>query len=288
MHSAITFDTAWAVTTLLLSLRLSAVLVMTPVLAAASVPLTARILLILSLATALSVSIPLSGAPSGALSPALGTAGALFRAALTELALGATLGLGILLAFSAFSMAGQLLGIQIGFSLSQVIDPTSKASLPVLSSAYSQLALVLFFLIDGHHTLLRGFAYSLERFPPGRPWPLEAALIPTVKQVSGVFALGFALAAPVALAILLVDMALGVVARQLPQLNMLTLGIPLKIVVGLLAASLWFGRMGGLMTSVFDGIYRAWDDILRPFSMVSPALNHAHALASSSVGSCAV
>lgn len=280
MHGAITFDTAWLMSVFLLSLRLSAVFLMTPLLAAASVPPTARILLILSLSAVLSTSVPFAALPAASPTVVVDGAGALFRAGVTELALGATLALGIQLAFAAFSMAGQLLGLQIGFGLGQVLDPTSNASLPVLTSAFSQLAVVLFFLVDGHHALLRGIAYSLERFPLGQPWRLDAALVPLLRQVSGTFALGFALAAPVAVSILLVDMALGAVARQLPQLNMLTLGIPLKIVVGLLAASLWFGRMGGLMTRIYDGIYRTWDAILQPVSNGSPLRCSSPALAS--------
>jgi flagellar biosynthetic protein FliR len=279
MHRAITFDTAWLMSVSLLALRLSAVFLMTPLLAAASVPPIARVLLILSLSAVLSMSIPFAALPAGSPTAALDGAGALFRAGLTELALGATLALGIQLAFAAFSMAGQLLGLQIGFGMGQVLDPTSNASVPILTSAYNQVAVVLFFLVNGHHALLRGIAFSLERFPLGQPWHLEAALMPIVRQVSGMFALGFALAAPVAVTILLVDMALGAVARQLPQLNMLTLGIPIKIVVGLLAASLWFDRMGGLMTRAYDGIYRTWDAILQPVSQATPARRPSPALA---------
>ena len=270
MHGALTLDTAWLMAVFLLSLRLSAVFLMTPLLAAASVPLTVRILLIVSLSAALHAAVPSASVPGSAATVVDG-AGSLFRAGLSELALGATLALGILLAFAAFSMAGELLGVQIGFGLGQVIDPTSNASVPILASAYSQLAVVLFFLVNGHHALLRGVAYSLERFPLGQPWPVAAALTPILKQVSGLFALGVALAAPVAFSILLVDMALGVIARHLPQLNMLTLGIPLKIVVGLLALSLWFGRIGGVMTRVYDGIYRTWEETFEAGSASTPA-----------------
>jgi flagellar biosynthesis protein FliR len=270
MHGALTLETAWLMTVFLLSLRLSAVFLATPLLAAGSVPLTVRILLILSLSAALSACVPFASAPGVAPRAALDGAGPLVRAGLVELALGATLALGIQLAFAAFSMAGELLGVQIGFGLGRAIDPTSNASLPILASAYSQLGVVLFFLVNGHHALLRGVAYSVERFPLGQAWPLEAALAPILRQVTGLFTLGFALAAPVAFSILLVDTALGVIARHLPQLNMLTLGIPLKIVVGLLALSLWFGRVGGVMTRVYDAIYSTWNATFSDVSMSSP------------------
>jgi flagellar biosynthetic protein FliR len=266
MPAAIALDSAWLAAVLLLSLRLAAVFLMTPILAAASVPSTVRVLLVLGLSAALVSALPSAVAPAGA----LGGPEPLLRAGLTELALGATLALGILLAFSAASMAGELLGVQIGFGLGAAIDPSSNRAVPLLASAYGQLAVVLFFLVNGHHALLRGIAYSLARFPLGQPWRLEAALGPTLRQVAGLFTLGFALAAPIVISILLVDMALGVVARHLPQLNMLTLGVPIKIVVGLVALSLWFGRIGGVMTRVYEAIYRSWDQTFEARSAPIP------------------
>jgi flagellar biosynthetic protein FliR len=261
MLGAIPIDSVWLLTVFLLSLRLTAVFTMTPLLAAASVPPAVRVLLVLGLAAALSLGLP-AAAPTRAAGVRLDAPGALLAAGFTELALGATLSLGVLVAFAAFNVAGRLLDVQIGFGLGQVIDPASNASQPVLTSAFSQLSVLVFFLVDGHHALLRGVAYSLERFPLGRPWPVEAALAPLVKQVGGLLGLGFALAAPVAFSLLLLEMALGVIARNLPQVNMLVMGIPAKIVVGLLALSLWFGGVGDVMSRVYGGLYRTWDALL--------------------------
>lgn len=75
------------------------------------------------------------------------------------------------------------------------------------------------------------------------------------------FGLGLALAAPVVMCLLLVDLALGVVSRNLPQMNMLVLGVPLKVVVALAALSLWMGGVGHTMNRAFGSIYRTWDGI---------------------------
>jgi flagellar biosynthetic protein FliR len=268
MHGAITVETAWLMGVLLLSLRLAPLFLLTPLLGAAGVPVIVRVLLVVGLAAGLFMGLP--GVVESARSAVLGIdgVGALIGAGFTEVALGATLALGIHLAFAAFAVAGQLLGIQIGFGLGRVLDPASSATVPILTSAFNALGVLVFFMVDGQHALLRGVAYSLERFPLGRPWPLEAAFAPILRQFAGLFSLGFALAAPVVFCILLVEMALGVVARNLPQINMLALGIPVKIVVGLLALSLWFGGVGGVMTRVYASIYRTWDAI---FAVVSDA-----------------
>lgn len=254
MHAAIATNAAWLTSVVLLSLRLSAVFLMTPLLGAAAVPVTIRVLLVLALAAVLSL-----GLPGGELSVALGGDVALVEAAVTELALGATLGLGILVAFAAFSMAGELLGIQIGFGLGQAIDPASSEAVPVLASAYAQVGVVAFFSLEGHHALLRGIAYSLDRFPLGRPWPIDRGAGPVLEQVGSLLSLGFALAAPVVVALLLVEIALGAIARNLPQVNMLVMGIPVKVVVGLLVLSLWIAGAGDVMTRVYGSIFRSWD-----------------------------
>jgi flagellar biosynthetic protein FliR len=246
------FGAPWIAAVLLLSARLSALFLMTPVFHAIPVPPTVRLLLAIGLAAAL--ALPLSPGAD----PVLDGLGALVASFLQELAIGATLGLGIMMAFSGFAVAGRLLDVQIGFGIGQVFDPVTRTQVPVLTSAFSLFGVLLFFLVNGHHALLRGVAYSLERFPLGQPWSLEAAAGPVLRQAAGLFTLGFALAAPVVLCLLLLEFALGVIARNLPQMNMFVLGIPVKIVAGLLALSLWAGGMGEVTLRIYAEIYRTW------------------------------
>jgi flagellar biosynthetic protein FliR len=248
-------DPGFVLTVFLLSLRLGALLLLTPILYAASVPPSVRALLVVGLAAALALGLP--AAPEAALM--LSSPGQLLTAAVSELALGATLALGVFIAFAAISMAGRLIDVQIGFGIAQVFDPATQRQIPVLTSAFDHLGVLVFFLINGHHALLRGVAYTLERFPPGRPWPIEAAAPMIVKQMGGLFSLGFALAAPVVACLLLVELAMGVVARNLPQINMFVLGIPVKIVVGLAMLSLWFAGMGDAMSRVYAFVFRSWE-----------------------------
>ena len=269
MSAIVASQAAWVTGVLLLSLRLSAVLLLTPLLAGATVPGVVRALLVLGLSALVAL-----GLPAGVVATASGpptSPGALVQGGLTELALGATLALGIHVAFASFAMAGELLGIQMGFGLAQAVDPGTAGSVPLLSSALGQAGVLVFFLADGHHALLRGVAYGLERFPLGRPWPLDAAAGPVLAQVASLFTLGFALAAPVVLCLLLLELALGIVARNLPQLNMIALGFPVKIVVGLLALALWIGGAGQVMGRVYGGIFTAWDAVFRTAAAADPS-----------------
>ncbi|HWW08309.1 flagellar biosynthetic protein FliR [Collimonas sp.] len=254
-QNALFVDISWLLTVFLLSIRLAAVFLMTPVMYVFSMPATVRVFLVIALAVALTI-----GFPDIRVSAALG-AGELLQAALTEMILGTTLALGLMLGFAAFSVGGALLDVQIGYGIAQVFDPVSRRQLPILTSAFNQLAVVVFFALNGHHALLRGFAYSLERFPPGRTWSLANAAGPIFKQVAAMFSLGFALVAPVVFCIFLVELGLGVLARNLPQMNMFAMGIPVKIVVGLTALSLWMTGAGSVTSRIYASIFQTWSDI---------------------------
>lgn len=238
----------------LLSLRLGALLLLTPVLPS-SIPGSVRVLFVVGLAWVLALGLP-SAEHSAVhhLSP-----GDLLEAAAAEVALGGTLALGIFIAFAAISMAGRLIDVQIGFGMAQVIDPATQRQIPIITAAFNQLGVLVFFLVNGHHALLRGIAYTVDRFPPGRPWPVEAAAPMVVKQMAGLFSLGFALAAPVVVCLLLLELAIGVVARNLPQMNMFVIGIPVKIVVGLVLLSVWFSGLGDAMSRIYGFIFRGWE-----------------------------
>jgi flagellar biosynthetic protein FliR len=159
----------------------------------------------------------------------------------------------------ALSLAGRLVDVQVGFGIAQVFDPLTRSQVPVLSAAFGLLAAVFFFVIDGHHALLRGIAYSVERFPVGRGGTPAAAAEPLLRGMAALFALGFALAAPIVLGLVLMEFALGVVSRNLPQMNMLVMGIPVKIIAGLLALSVWASGFGVPARRLYAGIYQAWN-----------------------------
>lgn len=246
------FGAPWLTAVLLLATRIAALLLLTPVLHAVAMPATARVLLVIGIACVLALPFAAQADVS------LATPGAVFTAMLREAAVGATLGLGVLVAFAGFSLAGRLVDIQVGFGMAQVVDPLTRARVPIVSAIFGLLAAVFFFLVDGHHALLRGIAFSVERFPLGAGAGPAAAAEPLVRQGAGLFALGFALAAPVVLGLLLVEFVLGVIARNLPQMNMFVLGLPVKVLVGLVALSAWATEFAAPARRLYDGIYQAW------------------------------
>jgi flagellar biosynthesis protein FliR len=217
-------DAGWLVAALLLSVRLGALALMAPPLGGAMVPPTVRVAVVLSWATVFATASPAAQAARGTL-PGLGW---LITAAASEAALGAVMALGLNMAFAMFSFGARLVDVQIGFGMGQVFDPMTRQQLPILGAVFTQVALVGFFLLDGHHALLRGVALSLEAAPPGQAWALAPLLPAVVRQVGQMFSLGFAMVAPVVFCLTLVELGLGVLSRNLPQMNTLVVGVPMK------------------------------------------------------------
>lgn len=242
----------------LLAIRLGLVFALTPVLQAVGVPLLARIAFVIGLAFALALGLDRTLLPSAeALSGA-----ALLAAVGTEAALGATLALGVLCAFAAISMAGRMIDVQAGFGLAQVFDPVTRRQVPVVQGAFDKLGVVAFFLLDGHHALVRGIAFSLGRFPLGRAWPIEAAAPVVMTQLAALFGLGFALAAPVVFCLLAVELAIGVLSRNMPQMNLFVIGVPAKVAVAMAVLAIWLGSAGDAMNRIYASIGHSWNEIL--------------------------
>ena len=257
-ESIIAGSHAWLAHSFLLATRLGGLLLMTPPrLGAQAIPAVVRVAFIFALAALLAAALPPQADTS------LAAPGDFIAAAVTEFGLGATMALGISFAFAAFAVGARILDVQIGFGIGQVFDPVTQQQLPVLSGAVGQLAAVLFFVSDSHLTVFRGLALSIERFPPGSGWPLQAAIGPVLQQASAMFTLGFAMVAPVVFCLALIDLGLGVLARNLPQMNMFVLGIPIKVAAGLAALALWLTASVGVVARINASIFSGWEAMFR-------------------------
>jgi flagellar biosynthesis protein FliR len=161
---------------------------------------------------------------------------------LEEFAIGFVLGLSLQLFFDAAQLAGQICGVQMGYSLASVLNPDSQADSTVLSTFYQLIVLVLFIQLNVPQWLLRGLARSFDYVPPGHlslGWPSVSVLL---HLASGMWLAGVQIAAPVLVASLFADVALGFLGKAAPQFPVLFLGISLKnlIGLGLLAGSVAF------------------------------------------------
>jgi flagellar biosynthesis protein FliR len=182
-----------------------------------------------------------------------------------EVLMGAALGITASLVFLAVRMAGSLLGVQMGFSIANVIDPQTQTEMSILSEVQELLAIFLFLLVDGHHRLFQVMAVSLDRVPPGAMGDVGVLAGALVPLTGAVFGMMIQIGAPILGAMFLTDAALGFVARAVPQMNVFIVGIPVKIAAGMalliVTAPLFarllllqFSRMDGQLLSVLRGM----------------------------------
>ena len=244
---------SYVIVVFLVFIRLSALLLMSPLFSVIRLPVHFRVFLLLFLSMIMVTALGLS-LPSGPL-----TTGALIYYGIAELVSGAALAFGVFCAFAAFSFGGRVLDFQMGFGVASLIDPATNAQSPLMGTFLSVLAVMVFFLVDGHHMLLRGFVYSLQQVPPGTMPSLDMNLI--VKQFGMMFVFGMMAVAPVILTILLIDVVMGVAARTMPQVNMFIVMLPLKIFVGLVVLLMSLNYILPLMKKVFLSLFNYWQQL---------------------------
>ena len=212
----------------LLLVRPGMIVIGTPFLGALNAPAHARVGLTVVLAITLA---PFVHLPTD-LTPA-----AVALVVLREVAIGFALALAIRVLMVAGEFAGHFAGYQIGLSLGSLIDPQSGVRNNVLALLYGNVAAVICLATNAHHALLRALADSYRQLPMGSG-AVDPSLVQAVSRLLGlVFVLGTRIAAPVLIVLLLVELALGLLARVAPSLNVMTAGAPVRIVVGLLVVA---------------------------------------------------
>ncbi|MFW6156858.1 MAG: flagellar biosynthetic protein FliR, partial [Armatimonadota bacterium] len=181
-----------------------------------------RVILAVALAT---VVAPLAGAPPTRIDEPL----AYIALCAAELIFGLALGFVTSAVLEALRFGGEILDLQIGLRAGQLFDPASGRHSGILSTGYYMLALVFFVTLNGHHWLLRGVTQSYSIVPVGA-MSAGANLSSLASELgTTVLVLGLRVAGPVMVALLLADLAFGLVARAVPQINVFLVGIPAKI-----------------------------------------------------------
>ncbi len=150
-----------------------------------------------------------------------------------ELVMGLMFGYVARLVFVAVQFAGEMIGIDIGFGVVNVIDPMSEEQISIIGTFKNLIALVTFLLIDGHHIVIQALAQSFSMVPLGGIQLTEMLAKGLISMTAGVFVMAIKLAAPVIVALFLTSLALGIMARTVPQMNVFVVGFPLKIGVGM-------------------------------------------------------
>jgi len=246
-------DQTWLLAVFLLSVRITALSMLAPVLGGSYVSPSIRLAISLVLGMALvQKTTPVSA-------HILDSSATIVLAIAREATLGATMALGVNMAFAIFGLGARIVDVQIGYGMGQVFDPMTRQQLPIISAIVNWLALIAFLLLGGYYNFIQGMSMSVLEIPPGHGWNSQSALQDVVTVGGKMFSLGFLMFAPVISAITLIEVGFGVISKSLPQLNVLAIAIPVKVLVGLALLALWVTRSTSSMEQAFRTAFSVWE-----------------------------
>ena len=254
----LTIPASYFQTFFLVFVRVGAVIATLPILSSRNIPPPAKIGLTALLAFALTPTLPTQ-------LPTVSNAVLPFLVLIAqELFLGLVFGFAVQVVFSGIQAAGQLLGIQMGLTIANTFDPvTQTQQINYVDQLYALLAGLVFLTINGHHWTILALQQSFEVVPLGQFALGERVANDLVALTTEALVISIRIGMPVAVALLLADVAFLVLGRSAPQMNIFFVGQPLKIGIGLIVFFMALPAMLGLMSTVFRGLFGDLVDLMR-------------------------
>jgi flagellar biosynthesis protein FliR len=238
-----TLSVTWFTTLFFIAIRLSVLMLFTPIQAFRQLPLHVRLLFVFMISLLTAAQIPTV--------PYSANSSRLILEGMAEFAIGLTLSLAIYAAFAVFQIAGQLIDIQIGMQALTVFNPSEHGQEPETGRLLSLLATWIFFATNGHHYFIRGVAYSFLTYPPGS-FHFSGGLKPILDQFGHMFVFALLLASPVIIGVLAIDCAFALLTRNMPQISPYFLALPIKILLGFLLFNLALPGVQAIAMTVFQ------------------------------------
>jgi flagellar biosynthetic protein FliR len=213
-------------------------------------------------AFAVALAIPVTPAVAAQAPPP--EVGPLIVATLLQVGAGLALGFITQLVFAAVQAAGELIDLFAGFTIAATYDPFTNASQAVFGRFYQLLAIALLFAVDGHVLLVKGFLDSFAAMPTGAPdfGSISELLI---EDLGMFFLAALEIAAPVLGVLFLTEVALGLLSKAAPQMNVFVLGFPIKILLTLTIVGLTLPLMGNALDRLVTTAISSGNAILGAF-----------------------
>ena len=196
--------------------------------------------------------------------PNLNTAPVTFALGLaSEIAIGLIIGLMLQLVFVGIQLAGQTAGFQMGLAIANVVDPASSMQIPLLSQFLNLFALMIFLSLDIHYYFIRALVDGFEIIPFWGAHYDSNILELIMRLTSESFVVAVKIGAPVMVALLLTSVALGLIARTVPQMQIFIVAMPVKIILGLLFLGFSLPFCMNFLRSVFVHLGNTLQGVLR-------------------------
>lgn len=183
-----------------------------------------------------------------------------------EILIGLIIGFVASFTFAAVQFAGQIVDMQMGFSIVNILDPIYGTQAPMMGSFKNLLALLLFMATNSHHYLFAALYESYKWIPIFGIHVGDKANMMIMDLFSGMLTTGIKIAIPIAGALFVAEVALGLVARTMPEMQVYFVGMPLKLFLGLVMLMMVMPLYITFLQTLFDSNYK---DILRMLQVLS-------------------
>jgi flagellar biosynthetic protein FliR len=245
---------------LLVLSRTAGIFTLVPVFGSGQVPVQVRLVVSLALAMVFT-PLAVGGVDTDGI-PAADVPGMLLFVA-KETLVGLAIGFVTTLVFAAIQAAGDLIDLHAGFAFATIFDPMYGTQAAIAGRFHQLLAGMLFFVTNAHHMLLLGLADSFRIVPVGGVLIAPGSPQVMMGMFAGLLAVAIKIAAPIVVAVFLADVALAVMARIVPQMNVFVVGLPLKLGVGLVGLIVAAPTGIALARDAFGEMYQYTTVLLR-------------------------
>lgn len=209
-------------TIILIFIRVTSFIVVSPGFSIKGLPSVAKIALSMGITLATYSAVPVLDQEAGTFFFAI--------LILKEVLLGIAIGFITKLFFSAVEIAGNFVDFQVGFSMGAVYDPSMGINVSYYGKIYYWLSMCVFYLTNLHHIVIKSLIQSFQSMPISSTNIGDFGVEGMMRLLGIIFELAFNLSAPMVIVALLTEVILGLISRSVPQINVLILGMPLKIV----------------------------------------------------------
>jgi len=246
---------------ILILVRVLAFFILLPVISGMNIPGVARLML----ALCLTVMIFLSGNVTATSAVYSDNMQGYFLLVVTEFLAGAFMGYIVFAVFNLIFYACHWIEYEIGLAMANVIDPMSQIQVPILGNIFFLAVAAMLVVTGGLNGFIGAFYHSYSILPIGAATvignaPLAAT---TLSMLSGFIMLAIKIAMPIIGAIIVINVALGILVKAVPQMNVFVVGMPIKVLVGLILVYLVLGpAIGTIYNMVYDSAFDALVDII--------------------------
>lgn len=236
---------AWIVAFVFPLARILGFIAAAPLWSTAGIPRRTRLILAISIAVAITPTLPpMPGVQPGSL-PGLWILA-------QQMLIGIGMGFAAKIVFTAFDVAGEFIGTQMGLGFATFYDPLNSSQTPVIAEFINLIALLLFLSMNGHLLYLATLAQSFSAIPVSAT-PLGASSWLNLAELgSKIFSAGLLLSLPIIVALMITNVALAVLTRAAPQLNLFALGFPLTLMGGFVALAISLNYLASPLQGIFE------------------------------------